>query len=61
MALKQGHGRQTSYKPVGPKQGYSYAKFQRPYFNGVKENANIKMICQFNLCQNRLDFSFETA
>ena len=42
MTLKQGHGHQTWYELVDPKQGYNNAKFEKPRLNSVHEKANDK-------------------
>ena len=40
MTLKQGHGHQTWYELVDPKQGYNNAKSEKPHLNNVRKKAN---------------------
>ena len=35
VTLEQGQGHQTWYELVDPKQGYDYAKFEKPCMNSV--------------------------
>ena len=42
VTLKQDQGHQTYNESVESKQGYNYAKFDRPCFYGVQEKAHIK-------------------
>ena len=44
MILKQGQGHQTWYELVDPKQGYNYAKFEKPHMNTVHEKANDSVV-----------------
>ena len=40
MTLRKSQGYQIYIENVDPEQGYNHAKFDRSYFNGVKEKAN---------------------
>ena len=42
MTLKQSQAYQTYNDNVDPKQGY-HAQFERSWFNGIREKANIKV------------------
>ena len=44
VTLKQGQGHQTWYELVDPKQGYNYAKFEKPHMNTVHEKANDSVV-----------------
>ena len=48
MTLKYGRGNQTWYELVDPKQGYNYAKFEKPPFNSVPPppQVNVKAFWQ---------------
>ena len=41
VTLKHSQDHQTYNDNVVPKPGYNHAKFERSYFNGVQEKANV--------------------
>ena len=44
VILKQGQGHQTWYELVNYKQGYIYAKFEKPRLNAIHEKAIVNIL-----------------